>query len=165
MRTGPQAYYGLAGLFIVTDEEEQSADLPSGDYDLPLVLQDRTFDADNQLVYASGGMMDNMMGFLGNQMVVNGRVDQTLSVATRPYRLRLLNGSNSRIYKLAWSDNTPITVIATDGGLLAQPVERPYVMLAPGQRLELWVDFGRYSLGSEPILQSLPFFNLSLIHI
>ena len=159
MRTGPQAYYGLAGLFIVTDEEEQSADLPSGAYDVPLVIQDRTFDGDNQLVYARGGMMDNMMGFLGDQLMINGRADNTLAVATRPYRLRLLNGSNSRIYKLAWSDGTPVTVIGTDGGLLAQPVERPYVMLAPGERVELWVEFGRYSLGSQPTLQSQPFFN------
>ncbi len=158
MRTGPQAYYGLAGLLIVTDEEEQSADLPSGAFDVPLVLQDRSFDANNQLVY-SNNMMDGMTGFLGNQMVINGQVDHALDVATRPYRLRLLNGSNSRIYKLGWSDRSPLSVIATDGGLLAQPVERPYVMLAPGQRVEVWVDFGRYAVGSTPILQSLPFFN------
>ena len=99
------------------------------------------------------------MGFLGDQLMINGRADNTLTVATRPYRLRLLNGSNSRIYKLAWSDGTPVTVIGTDGGLLAQPVERPYVMLAPGERVELWVEFGRYSLGSQPTLQSQPFFN------
>ncbi len=78
-----------------------------------------------------GMNMDQMMGFLGDRILVNGRPDFVLPVATRPYRLRFLNGSNSRIYKLGWSDGTPLTVIATDGGLLAKPVQRPYVMLAP----------------------------------
>ena len=63
-------------------------------------------------------MMDQMMGFLGNSVLLNGRPNFTLSAASRAYRLRLLNGSNSRIYKLGWADGTPLTVIGTDGGLL-----------------------------------------------
>ena len=162
--TGPQVYGGLAGLFIVSDDEEAALGLPSGEYDVPLVIQDRTFDANNQLVYlsAGGGMgmgmnMDQMMGFLGDRILVNGRPDFVLPVATRPYRLRFLNGSNSRIYKLGWSDGTPLTVIATDGGLLSKPVQRPYVMLAPAERIELWVDFSGRKVGSELTLQSLEF--------
>ena len=155
--TGPQVYRGMAGLFIVSDDEEQALGLPSGEQDVPLVIQDRTFDADGQLVYLSGGMMDRMRGFLGDRILVNGRPDFRLSVGTRPYRLRLLNGSNSRIYKLAWGDGSPMTVIATDGGLLEKPVRRQYVTLAPAQRLELWVDFGRYPVGTELRLQSLEF--------
>ena len=162
--TGPQVYGGLAGLFIVSDDEEAALGLPSGEFDVPLVLQDRTFDADNQLVYLStgGGMgmgmnMDQMMGFLGDRILVNGRSDFVLPVATRPYRLRFLNGSNSRIYKLGWSDGAPLTVIATDGGLLAKPIQRPYVMLAPAERIELWVDFSGRKVGSELTLQSLEF--------
>ena len=120
-RTGPQVYNGLAGLLIIRDDEENALDLPSGDYDLPLVIQDRLFDGDNQLVYGGRGMMDQMMGFLGNRILVNGQADYSLPVATRPYRLRLHNGSNSRIYKLGWEDGTPLTVIATDGGLLEKP--------------------------------------------
>ena len=160
--TGPQVYGGLAGLFIVADDEEAALGLPSGEYDVPLVIQDRTFDANNQLVYLSGGggmgmNMDQMMGFLGDRILVNGRPDFVLPVATRPYRLRFLNGSNSRIYKLGWSDGTPLTVIATDGGLLSKPVQRPYVMLAPAERIELWVDFSGRKVGSELTLQSLEF--------
>lgn len=159
-RTAPQVYNGLAGLFLISDPEEQVLDLPRGDYDLPLVLQDRTFDTNNQLVYMAdgiGGMMDQMMGFLGEQILVNGRPDLQLSVATRVYRLRLYNGSNSRIYKLAWSNGTPMTVIGTDGGLLAEPVEKAYVMLGPAERVEVWADFRDQPVGSEFKLQSLAF--------
>ena len=90
----------------------------------PLVIQDRLFDDNNQLVYGGNGMMDQMMGFLGNRLLINGQTDFDLSVATRPYRLRLLNGSNSRIYKLGWEDGSPLTVIGTDGGLLDAPVKK-----------------------------------------
>ncbi len=155
-RTGPQVYHGMAGLFLVSDEEEQALGLPSGEYDVPLVIQDRRFDAQNQLVYLANGMMDQMNGFLGDRILVNGQPDYTLSVATRPYRLRLLNGSNSRIYKLAWEDGTPLTVIGTDGGLLEAPVEKAFVTLAPAQRVELWVDFSKYPVGTKLRLLSLP---------
>ncbi|HWQ12946.1 MAG TPA: multicopper oxidase domain-containing protein [Roseiflexaceae bacterium] len=161
MQTGRQVYQGLAGLFIVSDDEEQALGLPSGAQDIPLVIQDRTFDAQNQLVYAAGdpmaGSMDDLMGVLGARVLVNGRPDATLDVATRAYRLRLLNGSNARTYTLGWGDGTPLTVIASDGGLLEQPVARPYVMLAPGERVELWVDFQGRAVGAALALVSLPF--------
>lgn len=175
--TAHQAYMGLAGLVLITDEEEAALALPTGAYDLPLVIQDRTFDADNQLVYLAGGAghgghhsghemgdaatnsdpMAQTMGFLGDRIMVNGVPDLVLPIATRVYRLRLLNGSNSRIYKLAWSNGAPIQVIATDGGLLAQPVERSYVTLAPGERAELWADFSQLAVGDEVKLQSLAY--------
>lgn len=159
-KTGPQVYSGLAGLLLVSDDAEQALDLPRGEYDIPLVIQDRTFDADNQLVYLGNGMsaqMDRMMGFLGDRILVNGRPNYELPVATRAYRLRLVNGSNSRIYKLAWSNGTPMTVIGTDGGLLERPVQRRYVTLAPAQRLEVWADFSESKPGEEITLRSLPF--------
>ncbi len=156
-RTGTQVYAGMAGLFMIHDENEAALGLPAGEYDLPIVLQDRIFDADNQLVYGGRGMMDQMMGFLGDRLLINGQPNFSLSVETRPYRLRLLNGSNSRIYKLAWDDGTPLTVIGTDGGLLEKPLERDYVTLAPAQRIELWVDFSADEVGTERNLVSLPF--------
>ena len=160
-RTAPQVYGGMAGLFLVSDDEEAAAGLPSGAFDIPLVIQDRSFDADNQLVYLNGQMMGGMMGrmggFLGDRILVNGQPRFTLPVATRPYRLRLLNGSNSRIYKVAWQDGRPLVIIGTDGGLLEKPVERSYVMLAPAERLELWADFSRDSVDSQVGLVSLPF--------
>ena len=156
-RTGPQVYRGLAGLFIVSDEEERAVGLPDDNYDVPLVLQDRTFDPGNQLIYTSGHRMEQMTGFLGDLIMVNGLPDFTLPVSTCAYRLRLLNGSNSRIYKLAWKDGRPLTIIGTDGGLLERPVYRQYAYLSPGERLEIWVDFYDSQVGYKTSLISLPF--------
>jgi blue copper oxidase len=155
--TGPQVFRGLAGLFLVSDEEEQQAGLPSGEYDMPLVLQDRVVDGNNQWVYLSGGQMERMMGVLGDQILVNGQPNFELPAAASPYRLRILNGSNSRIYKLAWEDETPLTVIGTDGGLIERAVERPYMMLSPGERVELWADFSGKRPGESIRLVSRPF--------
>jgi len=158
--TGPQVYGGLAGLFMVADDEEDALNLPGGEFDVPLVIQDRSFNAANQLLYLTGGMMNmmtSMTGFLGERILVNGRPDFSLSVAAHPYRLRLLNGSNSRVYKLAWDDGTPVTVIATDGGLLEKPAQRNYVTLGPAERVELWADFSNRPVGSEVRLKSLEF--------
>lgn len=150
-RTGPQVYRGMAGLFIVRDpDHERELGLPDREQELSLVLQDRLFDGDNQLDYA----FHPMIGFLGDRILVNGRLPQPITVRQGSYRLRLLNGSNSRIYKLAWSDKSPLRVVATDGGLLARPRQLPYAVLAPGQRLELWVDFGMSPRGREATLTS-----------
>ncbi len=161
-QTGTQVYGGLAGLLIVSDEEERALDLPQGEHDLPLVIQDRSFGPDNQLRYDSGGggmggMMTRMAGFLGEQILVNGRPDAVLDVQRRAYRLRLLNGSNSRIYKLDWRDGTPLHVIGSDGGLLAAPAQRAYVTLAPAERVELWLDLSGREAGETLQLQSLAF--------
>jgi len=154
--TGAQVYRGLAGLFIVNDAEEDALALPRGAFDVPLVVQDRLFDGDNQLLYSNRGMQ-LMTGMLGNRILVNGRPDFALRVSTRAYRVRLLNGSNSRIYKLAFRDGTPLVVIGTDGGLLERPVSRPSLLLGPAERVELWVDFSERSVGSRADLVSLPF--------
>ena len=156
-RTGYQVYGGLAGLFLVSDDEEESLNLPTDDYDLPLVIQDRTFDSKNQLVYSANNMMDRMTGFLGERIMVNGVPEQSLSVATRVYRLRILNGSNTRIYRLAWRDKNPLVIIGNDGGLLRKPVKREYVMLGPAERVEVWADFSAYPVGYETALVSEPF--------
>ncbi|MDF0749719.1 multicopper oxidase family protein [Marinobacter sp. 71-i] len=150
-RVGFQSYAGLAGLLIVEDDEELGLKLPIGENELLLVLQDRTFTGTNELVYLDGGMgamMDRMRGFLGDQILVNGAPPATRKVATRPYRVRVLNGSNARIYKLAWSDGRPVTIIGADGGLFENPEDKPYATLAPAQRLDIWVDLSDSRLGS-----------------
>jgi len=160
-RAGAQIYFGQAGFLIVDDEEEAALKLPESAYDAPLMIQDRKVNGDNQFAYllqptggmmGRGGMMKSammgdggmdammarMMGFLGDQILVNGRPDFVLPVATRAYRLRLLNASNARIYKLAWNDGSPLTVIGTDGGLVDTPLLRRYVTLAPAERIDVW---------------------------
>ncbi len=153
--TAAQAYAGLAGLVIVEDDEERALPLPRGEFDLPLILQDRTFTPDNQLLYDHRGPL-SILGFLGERIVVNGKPDLALEVADRSYRFRVLNGSNARIFKLAWSDGEPVTVIGTDGGLLERPVIRPYLMISPGERYEIWRDF-RGAKGREVVLESREF--------
>ena len=140
MRTGAQVYQGLAGLLIVGDAEEDALGLPSGEAEHLCVLQDRQFDAGNQLVFRGDNMMEMMNGFLGNRVMVSGRPQPTIDVDAGWHRIRLLNGSNARIYKLAWSRDVKMTLIGGDGGLLERPVRQPVLTLAPGQRADLLVD-------------------------
>ena len=154
--TATQVYRGLAGLITITDEQEQKLELPSGVYDIPITIQDRRFTASNQLQYLHG-MRERMVGFLGDTILVNGQANSTIPVKTRAYRLRILNGSNSRIYKLGWEDGTQLVAIGTDGGLLERPENYPYIMLAPAERIELWVDFSGRKVGSDLVLSSLEY--------
>ena len=147
--TATQVYKGLAGALIVSDGEEDALALPRGDYDIPVLIQDRSFTRTNQLSYFS-----SMDGFFGNRILVNGKPDSQLTVDRGQYRFRCINGSNSRIYKLAWNKKIPLVAIGVDGGLLAQPETRPYIMLAPGERVDLWVDFSRLKPGTKLKLQS-----------
>jgi len=155
-RTGFQVYGGLAGLFIVSDDEEQAVALPRDEFDLAWVIQDRTFDRANRLVYLQN-MMQRMNGFMGERILVNGQPDFVQHVATAAYRVRILNGSNARIYKLARDDGRPLTVIGNDGGLLERPREQPFVTLAPAERVELWLDFSDRNVGDVLTLNSLAY--------
>jgi len=139
MRTAEQVVMGMAGLLSVWDSEEEIAvpGASTGANDVPVVIQDRTFDSNNQILYQP----NNMWGYLGDRILVNGRPNNVFSLEPRAYRLRILNGSNARTYKLAWSNNMPLKVIGTDGGLLPEAVSRSYVMLMPGERVDIWVDF------------------------
>jgi len=152
-RTGPQVYAGMAGLFLVVDPDDQARGLPTDEFDLSLVIQDRQLGDGGELVYAA----NPMIGFLGDRIFVNGRQTPDFTVRAGSTRLRILNGSNSRIYKLAYGDGSPMTVIGSDGGLLGAPVRKPYVVLAPGERIEIWADFGRSPAGSDVWLESRAF--------
>jgi FtsP/CotA-like multicopper oxidase with cupredoxin domain len=157
--TGPQVYYGLAGLLIVREPQERELGLPAPEHELNLVLQDRRAGDDNQMVFQRM-MMDEMTGVLGDQVLVSGVPDAAFKVEPRVHRLRLANVSNARIYKLAWSDGRPLQVIAADNGLLSSTEgvqERPYVVLAPFERVELLEDFGARRGGREVALVSQTF--------
>ena len=157
MRTGAQVYQGLAGLLIVRDDEEDALALPSGGAELLCVLQDRRFDAQNQIVFHSGNMMEMMNGFLGDRVLVNGQPQPTTEVDAAWHRVRLLNGSNARIYKLAWSSDIKMTVIGGDGGLLEHPLKQQVLTLAPGQRADLLLDLSALAAGTEVHLDSQAF--------
>lgn len=151
--TATSVYRGLAGFYLLEDEAENKLGLPSGAYDIPLVIQDRAFAADGALAYPAAQMMTTTQGFLGDTVLVNGAAQPFFQVATRKYRFRVLNGSNARHYDLALSDGQPLTVIASDGGLLPQPVSIPSLSFAPGERYELIVDFARYPVGTQLVLR------------
>jgi len=157
MRTGAQVYQGLAGVLLVQDDEEAQLALPSGGTELLCVIQDRQFDARNQLVFHGGVMMEMMNGFLGDRVLVNGQPQPTTEVDAAWHRVRLLNGSNARIYKLAWSRDLPMTVIGGDGGLLDTPLHQPALTLAPGQRADLLLDLTGVAAGTDVHLESQAF--------
>ena len=157
MRTGAQVYQGLAGLLLVQDDEEDSAGAALGGNRAPLRLQDRQFDARNQLVFHGGGMMEMMNGFLGDRVLVNGQPQPTTEVDAAWHRVRLLNGSNARIYKLAWSRDVQMAVIGGDGGLLETPLHQQALTLAPGQRADLLLDLTGLAAGTEVHLESQAF--------
>jgi FtsP/CotA-like multicopper oxidase with cupredoxin domain len=157
--TGANVYRGLVGLFQVFDpvvngvaggpdigdeNNPTGLRLPSGEFDIPLVVQDKVFAPDGSLVFDPF----NHDGFLGNQFLMNGKVQPFAEVSRRRYRLRFLNGSGARIYSLfltnAKGQPQPMSIIATEGGLLShaqQPVTS--FMMAPAERYEVIVDFSK----------------------
>jgi spore coat protein A len=152
--TGPHVYRGLAGMYLIHDPSEDALGLPSGAYDVPLVLQDRLFDAQNALSYsADAGTI--FKGFIGNTLCVNGVHSPRFEVAARKYRLRILNGSNARNFRLALSTGHPVAQVASDGSLLGAPVVREAVDLSPSERCDVVVDFARYSVGTSVVLRNL----------
>jgi len=144
--TGPDVWRGLAGFHIVTDEEDDRLPLPRADRDLPLLIADRSFAADGSLAYP--GATERMPGLLGDVILVNGVAWPFHEVGGARYRLRLLNASNARRYRLMLDPPAPFVQIGTDGGLLAAPLTHDAIELAPAQRFDVVVDFGRYAPGT-----------------
>jgi FtsP/CotA-like multicopper oxidase with cupredoxin domain len=159
-RTAEQVYSGLAGVLIVTDDDEKALGLPSeyGVDDLPLVLQDRQFE-DGRLVIPQG-MMSLMMGRRGDTLLVNGTPNPVARVPRRLARLRFVNGSNARIFNLAFSDDRAFHWIASEGGLLERPVQLRSLTLAPGERAEILADF---SDGRPVALETGPDLNMPMM--
>ncbi|MCB0364654.1 MAG: multicopper oxidase domain-containing protein [Bdellovibrionaceae bacterium] len=153
-RTGIQVYQGLAGLFIVEDPEEKALGLPNGKQEHIVVLQDRRFSADKQFEYIQSGH-DRMMGLWGDTYLINGALQSPRSMTTGSQRIRVLNGSNARIYKLQWSHGANLTVIGTDGGLLDGPQSMAEILMAPGERLDLWLDVDPTLIGQTIVLKNL----------
>lgn len=137
-----QTYRGLAGMMILTDGGDRARGLPAtyGVDDLPLILQDRRFGANGEDAYAPS-VTDLLHGFQGDTLLVNGVIAPVARVPIGIIRLRLLNAANARNFDLAFSDERAFAVIASDGGFLAKPVETRRLVMAPGERYEILVDF------------------------
>jgi len=156
MLTAEHVYKGFAGLFIIDDENEIALGLPRGSFDVPLVIQDRRSDNQPQFTYAPS-MMDVMNGYLGDLVLVNGTPDPYFEVSRTLYRFRLVNGSNARVYKVGFADSHPFHIIGTDGGLKDEAVQVTSFFLAPGERVDILVDFSSYELAQSVQLKSLAF--------
>jgi len=143
-------YLGLAGFYLVRDALESSLALPSGEFEIPLVIQDRTFRGDGSLVYPA----DWQDHFFGDKNLVNGKVWPFLDVKKGKYRFRLLNGANSRTYTLALSDGATFWQIGSDGGLLPAPIALTSLTLIPGERADVVIDFAGYATGTEILLEN-----------
>ncbi len=154
--TAKHVYKGYAGFFIVEDDDELQYGLPTGEYDIPLLIQDRHSAYQPQFNYAPT-MMDRMLGYLGDLPLINGTPEAFFEVQKTLYRFRLLNGSNARVYKIAFSDNSPFWVLATDGGLKDEVIQMNSVFLSPGERLDILFDFSSYGIGNSVTLQSQTF--------
>jgi FtsP/CotA-like multicopper oxidase with cupredoxin domain len=156
METAKQVYKGMAGFFIIHDQEEESLDLPKGEYDIPLLVQDRRTESDGSLKYELADD-DHLNGYLGDELLINGTPGAYLEVGRGLYRFRILNGSNARVLDLALSDGKRFHLIGTDGGLLDKPYEVDHCYLATAERIEILIDFSSYSIGDSVVLNSLAF--------
>ena len=141
-KTARQVYMGLAGMIIIDDDTSDALALPKtyGVDDIPLIIQDKRFTASKQINYAPS-RMEVMRGYTSRTMMINGSINPTVSVKDKQIRFRVLNGSNSSLYNLQFSDGRSFKQIATDGGFLEKPVNLSSLLLSPGERAEIVVNF------------------------
>ena len=147
-------YAGLAGFYLMRDHWDtgrpgNGPGLPTGRYEVPLVIQDKMFNPDGTLAYPLGAGQIWAPEFFGDVAVVNGKVWPYLAVDRGIYRFRIINGSNARVYSLKLSTGQPIYQIGTDGGLLNSPIALGQLTLAPGERADILIDFSQLAPGTK----------------
>jgi FtsP/CotA-like multicopper oxidase with cupredoxin domain len=140
-RTARHSWRGLAGMWIVEDDFEDSLPLPRGERDIPLLIAARSFDRHNQLTDPFTGLRPPADGVLGHSVLVNGAFMPHHEVRGRRYRLRILNVSQFRSYDLQLSNDAPMVQIGSDSGLMPKPVRRDQILIGPAERVEVVVDF------------------------
>jgi blue copper oxidase len=155
-RTAGQIHRGLAGFFIIADEEEDALRLPSGPREILLLLQDREGDAAAAFSYAPT-TADLRTGMLRDVPFGNGVRLPSLQVSGQRYRFRVLNASQARVYLLGLDSGASLSVIGNDGGLLPSATEVESVFLGVGERIDFLIDFAAYPAGARMMLKSLPF--------
>ncbi|MFC7547953.1 multicopper oxidase family protein [Plantactinospora sp. GCM10030261] len=152
-QTARHTYRGIAGMFVIDDPAGPPAGLPHryGVDDVPVIIQDKKFTDGNQFDESAHPMSG--VGVVGDTVLVNGTVTPYLPVTTERIRLRLLNGSAARAYRLGLADDRPFALVGTDGGLLAGPHQTNRIQLTPGERAEIVVDLRP---GERVVLRSHP---------
>ncbi|MFJ4714551.1 multicopper oxidase family protein [Streptomyces sp. NPDC088785] len=141
-------YRGLSGTYLLTDDIEAALPLPAGQYDIPISLRDADIDDTGRLNYT-------MLDFPHRTtLLANGRAYPYLQVAARKYRLRLLNNSNLRFFKLRLADGSDMIQIGSDGGLLPAPHPTDTIALSPAERADIVIDFARYPVGTQLVLEN-----------
>jgi FtsP/CotA-like multicopper oxidase with cupredoxin domain/plastocyanin len=161
--TGRNNWHGLQGFFIVTSPVERLLGLPSGGYDVPLMVSDRSFTATHQLtnpfpspaMVTKGSAAPPGDATVGSKILVNGKYSPYFNVTTHRYRLRLLNASNFQSYDFALSDGRSFLQVGTGDALLPHPVTRSRILLGPAQRVDVVVNFAG-ELGKRILLKSIP---------
>jgi len=138
-------YAGLQGMMLLRDEREDSLGLPSGRHEIPLVLYDRNFSVDGQLYYPTSGDPEHpwVPEFDGDAILINGKIRPYVEVEPRLYRLRVLNGANSRFFALSMEKGQAFWQVGSDQGLLSAPVKVGHLNLAPAERADLLIDFSQ----------------------
>ena len=158
-QTRLNVYAGLAGLYILRDELEERLNLPKGEYEIPIMIQDKSFKENGELFYPDKPPFpvdvfpSIVPGFFGNTIIVNGKIWPFLDVEPRKYRFRILNASNRREYILRLSNGEDFIQIGTDGGLIESPVSLSSFKLMPAERIDLIIDFSKYK-GQKIILMN-----------
>lgn len=135
LKTASQVALGLSGAFIIRDDEEAALNLPSGKYELPLIIRDASLSKSGDFTYNG-----TASGFTGSTALVNGTRSPYLVCDKAVYRFRVLNGANSRVFRLQLSNGAPLRLIGNDGGLLETAVDVPEIELSNGERLDVLVD-------------------------
>lgn len=144
-------YAGLLGLFFIRDEVEDSLNLPRGKYEVPLLLCDRFLRSDAQLDYpvSPNPKAPWVPEVYGNAMLVNGKLFPYLEVAPRLYRFRVLNGANTRFFRLFVQHKSGVSpelhIIGSDQGLLSVPATEKRILLAPAERTDFLLDFSPFA--------------------
>lgn len=136
-------YRGMSSPYLLSSPEEDALGLPSGEFEVPLVLRDGDFGSDGRLVFT----MDDTEH--RSTVLVNGTPWPRMDVKRRKYRFRVINSSAMRFFVLGLSDGTPLTQIGSDASLLEAPVAAPVVVVSPGERADLVIDFSQWATGTD----------------
>ncbi|MBI2883752.1 MAG: multicopper oxidase domain-containing protein [Candidatus Methylomirabilis oxyfera] len=157
--TTQNVYKGLAAFYTLfsddidldTGNETTGLRIPSGDFDIPMILTDKVFDPTTGQLFFD---LFNLDGILGDKFAINGKIQPFLDVKRRRYRFRILDSGPSRVYELFLSNGRHFIQLSNDGNLLPRALARQSVRLGVAERVDLIVDFTDAQIGEKIYLQN-----------